>query len=585
MRPSTGPQPGPEHRASGLSAALPTTELAEDYRISRIISGGWQFARGHNPLVELDDAAAAIYAAVEGGVTAFDCADIYTGVEELLGTVRPRIVARYGHDIASQLRFHTKFVPDLDALPSITRDYVTGIIDRSLARLCLERLDLVQFHWWDFDQPGYVEAAGYLDELRHAGKIRLLGATNFDVSHLAEIVAAGIPIAAHQVQYSLLDQRAAGPMTSFCERHGIKLLCYGTLAGGFITDRFLGVRDQPDPPQNRSQVKYGLIIDEFGGWPAFQRLLGDVHGVALKHGATVANVAEQYVLSAPQVAAIIVGAHNPAHISENRRSFDVALDADDRRVLEAARARSRWTGGDVYDLEREKGGRHAAVMNYNLNREAPREDPPAPGSEAADQSPEDLVAVCKGLNAAGVVDAFFTFIGIEPRLIDISAGRHAEYMLEQAGLAGGRLRFSVPGLVSRYLAPEAARYGAVERARELLADLEDLYYRAHGQREVFAVTRDEVDLSQLVITATKLGERGGFDLLDGRSELPRSGIGILAEAYALAVAHDMTEIAAVAEGLLPLEARADARRLASDYRSAAQSRENSSLALFANGYL
>ena len=105
-------------------------------------------------------------------------------------------------------------------------------VDRSLTRLQVERLDLVQLHWWDFDVPGYIEAAVWLDELRRAGKIRNVGLTNFDRLRLTEILAAGVPIATHQVQCSVLDRRPAGGMAALCAERGIRLLCYGAVAEG-----------------------------------------------------------------------------------------------------------------------------------------------------------------------------------------------------------------------------------------------------------------------------------------------------------------------------------------------------------------
>lgn len=360
--------------AGGVSSSgiplIPPIGVGEDYSISRLISGGWQFAEGHNPRVALEDSAEAILTAIEQGVTAFDCADIYTGVEELLGTIRPRIANRFGSAALQALRFHTKFVPDLECLDTIDSAYVRRIIERSLRRLGVETLDLVQFHWWDFKISGYVETALTLKQLQSEGKIRLIGVTNFDAEHLIETLDAGVLIATHQLQYSLLDQRPRENMTELCREREISMLCYGTLAGGFISDRFLGAPAPPDPPENRSQTKYALVIDEFGGWELFQKLLESISRVATKHGATIANVAEQFVLSSPQVAAIIVGARRPSHISENRRAFALELDREDLEILGEARARSAWRGGEVYDLEREPGGRHAAIMKYNLNRDA-----------------------------------------------------------------------------------------------------------------------------------------------------------------------------------------------------------------------
>src|SRR5258708_5213132 len=136
---------------------------------------------------------------VDAGITTFDCADIYTGVERLIGSFRRAYPAH-----AKQVQIHTKFVPDLSDLRSIDRVQVEAIIDRSLTRLGQERLDLVQFHWWDLAMPRYVETALELDRLRRAGKIARIGVTNFDTPRLQELVDAGIPITSHQVQYSLV---------------------------------------------------------------------------------------------------------------------------------------------------------------------------------------------------------------------------------------------------------------------------------------------------------------------------------------------------------------------------------------------
>ena len=132
----------------------------------------------------------------------------------------------------------------------------------------------MQFHWWDYDVPGCVEAGLWLDELRAEGKIDLLGGTNFDTPHTEALVAAGVPLASMQVQYSLLDARPEnGLVDGCCEKLGIRLLCYGTVAGGFLSDAWLG-QPEPQPPfENRSLTKYKLIIDDFGGWELFQELL------------------------------------------------------------------------------------------------------------------------------------------------------------------------------------------------------------------------------------------------------------------------------------------------------------------------
>jgi aryl-alcohol dehydrogenase-like predicted oxidoreductase len=212
---------------------IPRVELAPGYTISRVLKGGWQLAGGHGPVEEaaaLDD----MDRFVEAGVTTFDCADIYTGVEALIGRWRKRRRGRAGADA----QVHTKYVPDLDRLPAHSRADVVRGVDRSLARLGVERLDLVQLHWWDYSVPGYVEAAVWLDELRRAGKIRHVGLTNFDRHRLSEIVASGATIASHQVQYSVLDRRPAAGLAGQCAETASDCSA-GAVAGGFLSDRYL----------------------------------------------------------------------------------------------------------------------------------------------------------------------------------------------------------------------------------------------------------------------------------------------------------------------------------------------------------
>jgi aryl-alcohol dehydrogenase-like predicted oxidoreductase len=313
--------------------------------------------------IDADAAIEGLLRLIDAGLTTFDCGDIYVGVEDLLGELLRRHVARGG---AEPIRIHTKLVPDLDDLPRVDRSYVERIVDRSLRRLGVERLDLVQLAWWDYSVPGYVETALWLDELRRAGKIRLLGATNFDVPRLAEIVDAGVPLVSHQVQYSLLDRRPERGMVEYCRERRIRLLCYGSLAGGFLATRWLE-RPAPDLPlPNRSLAKYRLIIDELGGWDRFQQLLRVMRTIASRHEASLSNVALRWTLERPGVAAAIVGAVDARHLPDNRRVFDFELDDRDLALLEPFQ--DAGPPGDVYAAERVRRGPHGVIMKYNLNR-------------------------------------------------------------------------------------------------------------------------------------------------------------------------------------------------------------------------
>ena len=190
----------------------------------------------------------------------------------------------------------------------------------------MERLDLVQFHWWNYDVPRWLEAAHWLEELRRAGKIDKIGGTNFDTRRMVEMIESGVPIASMQVQYSLLDRRPRKAMVAAALKHGVALFCYGTVAGGFLSEKWLGVAEPKGPMENRSLTKYRLIIEEFGGWDLFQALLKTLHEIAQRHRSDIATVASAAALEWPSVAAVIVGARNRSHLPANLAVSDLAPD-------------------------------------------------------------------------------------------------------------------------------------------------------------------------------------------------------------------------------------------------------------------
>lgn len=343
-----------------------TFDLAPGYAISRVIRGGWQLAGGHGA-IDRQQAVLDLVAAFDVGITTYDCADIYTGVEELIGEARAYLSRERGAEAAARMKVHTKLVPDLEVLPRISRDYIRGIVEQSLRRLGMERLDLVQFHWWDLSMGGYVDALGWLQELRDEGKVRNVGTTNFDSDRIGEILDAGIGLVSQQLQYSVLDRRPSHRLASLAARSGLAFLCYGSVAGGFLSDRWLGSAEPEMPLENRSLVKYKLIIDDFGGWDLFQTLLRALRTVADRHEADIATIASAWVLRQPQVAAVIVGARNQAHALANARILEVDLDKADLAEIGAVIAEAKGPEGDVYTLERDRTGRHGSIMHYNLN--------------------------------------------------------------------------------------------------------------------------------------------------------------------------------------------------------------------------
>ncbi|MBY5932703.1 aldo/keto reductase [Tateyamaria omphalii] len=337
--------------------------------MSRVIKGGWQLAGGHGQ-VDRTEAIADMIAFCDAGITTFDCADIYTGVEDLIGAFRTEYQNLRGAEAARAIRVHTKYVPNLENLTRVTRADVEAAIDTSLTRLRTDQLDLVQFHWWDYELGNLLEVAGWLTDLHKSGKILNLGGTNFDTAHSLAMVEAGMPLVSMQVQYSLLDNRPTHHMVDAFAPHDIQLICYGSVAGGLLSDRWLGQPEMTTPYENRSLTKYKLMIDEFGGWSLFQDLLQALRDVADRHDTDIATVASRTILDRPGVGAVIVGARNRSHLPRNLEITTLTLTDQDRQDIQAVLAHAQPIPGDVFDLERDRSGRHGSIMKYNLNTES-----------------------------------------------------------------------------------------------------------------------------------------------------------------------------------------------------------------------
>ncbi len=341
---------------------IETITLAPDYTISRVAKGNWQLATRHSAPYAQDDAVEDMRRFVEAGINAFDCADHYVGVEDTIGVFRQKYP-----ELGRKLRISTKYTPDIDLIPKLTRRDVEIAVDTSLKRLGGEQLDLVQFHWWDYDVPGCTQALLWLQEFQKAGKVAHIGTTNFNVAHMKEIVDAGVKLLTNQLQYSVMDLRPERGMTDFCRDNGIHLFCYGTIAGGFLSNKWLGQSDPPQPYPNRSLVKYRLIIEEFGGWEVYQSLLRDLDAIAKKHDSNIAAVAARYVLDKPQVACALVGAKDSRHLDETLDIFSLKLDAEDTALLDKLANALDGIEGDCYDVERNKDSIHAKIMQMNQN--------------------------------------------------------------------------------------------------------------------------------------------------------------------------------------------------------------------------
>jgi aryl-alcohol dehydrogenase-like predicted oxidoreductase/enamine deaminase RidA (YjgF/YER057c/UK114 family) len=318
-------------------------ELGDGLSISRLVCGLWQIAdmeKGGKTL-GLERGADALQDYVRAGFDSFDMADHYGSAELITG----RLLSRYAAD-ERPVAF-TKWCPEPGPM---TAEIVRRGVQERLDRLGVDKVDLLQFHWWTFEHPAWLDALHEMTRLRQEGLIGALGVTNFDAAHLNLALADGIPIATNQVSFSLVDRRARGPLSELCRSSGVRLLAYGTLCGGFISERWL---DKPEPTAipDWSRSKYKRFIDTAGGWAAFQGILRAAAAIANKHRASISNVATRWVLEHEAVAATIIGARlgESEHRADNLNAFVFKLDTEDHARLDEAFAATKPISGDCGD--------------------------------------------------------------------------------------------------------------------------------------------------------------------------------------------------------------------------------------------
>ncbi len=313
--------------------------LAPDLKICRILNGMWQTAGGHGT-INPDLVVSEMYLYHASGFTTWDMADIYGPAEEYLGEFRRRL-AKNNEGELDNIQALTKFVPNPGPM---TRTIVEHYIDKSIRRMNVKTIDVVQFHWWDYDDTRYLDALHYLSKLCDEQKIRHLALTNFDTTRIETMVEVGFKPVSNQAQYSIIDQRPQVKMVPFCKKHGIQLLTYGTLLGGFLSEKYLG---KPEPTRSDldtlSLQKYKQMIDAWGGWNLFQELLTVLDSIAKKHHVSIANVATRYILDKPTVAGVIIGVRLgiSEHKSDNIRTFGLQLDGDDNDAIKNVISRSQ----------------------------------------------------------------------------------------------------------------------------------------------------------------------------------------------------------------------------------------------------
>lgn len=169
------------------------------------------------------------------------------------------------------------------------------------------------------------------------------------------LLDSGFPIATNQVATSVIDCRLTrGRLNDVCVKRGVGILAYGTLLGGFLSEKWRG---QPEPVHmnelNWSLRKYLRFIWAAGGWKPFQTVLEALHVVAQRHNVSISAVASRYVLDIPSVKAIIIGTRlsssSKGYISRNLEAFSFKLTEDDMVLIRKAQENLSNIPGDCGD--------------------------------------------------------------------------------------------------------------------------------------------------------------------------------------------------------------------------------------------
>ncbi|MFN6071016.1 MAG: aldo/keto reductase [Bacteroidota bacterium] len=315
--------------------------------IPRVIIGLWQIAdierknANFNPASVVEN----MEAYLDAGLNFFDMADHYGSAEIIAGL----LYKKRKEEGKSLPVLATKWVPKHG---HNSKDIVKDAVTLALNRLQVNQLDLLQFHAWDYTDPSWIETMFYLDELRKEGYIKALGVTNMDTVHLKMAIDSNIPIVSNQISHSLFDQRAVNKMIPYCLENKIRVLCYGTVAGGFFSNKWLGkVEPSIENLPTWSLMKYKRFQEEVCDWKQFQDLLKQLDGISKQLDLSIAQLASLYIKEEFHCNSVIIGARlgELEHITENKQVSNMGLDEESKLEIAHCLKQFNSVNGDCGD--------------------------------------------------------------------------------------------------------------------------------------------------------------------------------------------------------------------------------------------
>ena len=305
--------------------------------------GGWYWGGADD-----ERSLRALDAALEAGVIAIDTAPMYGfgRSEELVGRAiagrrdRAVVMTKAGlrWDDARGERFFDTEGPDgrrVTVRRNARPDSLRLEVERSLARLSVDAIDLLQVHWPDPTTP-IAETMGALVDLRREGKVRELGVSNYTPEMLDQALRelGDVPLASVQPRYSLLDRAIEAELLPYARERGIGVLVYSPLEQGLLTGR-VGPERELDARDGRAKQPLFSRANRELVNAALER---HVRPVAERHGATVAQVVIAATVAQPGVTAALVGARSPEQARENAAAGALELEAGEVALVRGALA-------------------------------------------------------------------------------------------------------------------------------------------------------------------------------------------------------------------------------------------------------
>jgi aryl-alcohol dehydrogenase-like predicted oxidoreductase len=279
---------------------------------------------------------AVLDAFVAGGFNAIDTADVYSAwvpghtggeSETVIGTWLNKRSKRDDVIIATKVAMWPK-------QPGLRADNIVAACEDSLKRLQTDYIDLYQSHKDDADAPQDETAEAY-GRLVKAGKVRAIGASNFDAGRLASALAVskakGLPrYETLQPAYNLMDRGIEGPLQQLCVDEGVGIISYYGLASGYLSGKYRTEADLGKSPRGPGMKKHMA-----GKGP---QVLAALDAIAAETGASLSQISLAWVMARPAVTAPIASATSVKQLEELLGAARLSLDPAAIAKLDAASA-------------------------------------------------------------------------------------------------------------------------------------------------------------------------------------------------------------------------------------------------------